>query len=37
MIKLPFEIIQLLWSCGNNRVEHLNGFATEFSEATFDI
>lgn len=26
-----------MWSCGNNRVEHLNGFATEFSEATFDI
>lgn len=37
MIKLPLEIIQLLWSSGSNKVEHLNGFATEFNEATFDI
>ena len=37
MIKLPFEIIRLLWSCGNNRVEHLEGFAKEFSDVTFDI
>ena len=34
MIKLPLEIIQLLWSSGSNKVEHLNGFATEFNEAT---
>lgn len=37
MIKLPFEIIQLLWNCGNNRIEHLDGFAKEFCDATFDI
>lgn len=37
MIKLPIKIVQLLWSCGNNKVEHLNGYDKEFSEATFDI
>lgn len=37
MIKLPFKIIRLLWKCGNNRVEHLDGFAKEFSDDTFDI
>lgn len=37
MIKLPFEIIRLLWNCGNNRIEHLDGFAKEFCNATFDI
>lgn len=34
MIKLPFEIIRLLWNCGNNRIEHLDGFAKEFCNAT---
>jgi len=37
MIKLPLEIIQLLWSSGSNKVERLNGFVTEFSETAFDI
>ena len=37
MIKLPIKIVQLLWSCGNNKVEHLNGYDKELSKATFDI
>ena len=37
MIKLPIEIVQLLWSCGNNKVEHFNGYDKELSEAAFDI
>lgn len=35
MIKLPIKIVQLLWSCGNNKVEHLNGYDKELSKATF--
>lgn len=37
MIKLPIKIVQLLWSCENNKVEHLNGYDKELSKATFDI
>lgn len=37
MIKLPIEIVQLLWSCGTNKVEHLNGYDKELCEDTFDI
>ena len=37
MIKLPIGIVQLLWSCGNNKVEHFDGYDKELSEATFDI
>lgn len=37
MIKLPIKIVQLLWSCGNNKVEHLNGYDKELREDTFDI
>ena len=37
MIKLPCGIIQLVWSCGNNRVVHLNCYDQKFSEAAFDL